>query len=134
MIRKYFSVASVLLLLAVVAIAIDDYNQEWRYWQRAYYTELKQNEKGSLSLWDRIRIELQLGLNANKVVTESGRSADACMACHANQGGASFAENPLRDLNEIHNNVCVLTDIPFDQLGCTACHGGEPLALTRPRA
>ena len=134
MIRKYFAVASVLLLLAVVAIAIDDYNQEWRYWQRAYYTELKQSEKGSLSLGDRLSIELQLGLNSNKVVTESGRSADACMACHANQGGPQFSENPLKDLGVIHANVFVLKDIPFDQLGCTACHGGDPLALTSERA
>jgi len=134
MIRKYFAVASVLLLLAVIAIAIDDYNQEWRYWQRAYYTAIAENEKGSLSLWDRLGVELELGLNTSKVVTDPGRSADACMACHINQGGARFAENPLKDLNEIHENVLVLKDLPFDQVGCTACHGGDPLALTSQRA
>ncbi len=134
MIRKYFAVASVLLLLAVIAIAIDDYNQEWRYWQRTYLAAVHENEKGSLSLGDRLSIEFQLGLNTSKVVTDPGRSADACLACHINQGGARFAENPLKDLNEIHANVLVLKDLPFDQVGCTACHGGDPLALTSRRA
>jgi hypothetical protein len=134
MIRKYFAVASVLLLLAVVAIAIDDYNQEWRHWQRIYYTAIRQSEKGPLSLWDRLAIEQQLSLNLTKVVTDPGRSAEACMACHINQGGAQFAENPLRDLNEIHENVFVLKELPFDQIGCTACHGGDPLAVTEHSA
>ena len=134
MIRKYFAVASVLLFLVFAAIAIDDYNQEWRYWQRAYYTAIKTNEQGSLSLLDRLDIELQLSLNTNKVVTDPGRSADACLACHINQGGAPFTSNPLKDLNEIHADVLVLKEIPFDQIGCTACHGGDSLALTSHRA
>ena len=134
MVRKYFAVASIVLLLAVIAIAIDSYNQEWRRWQRAYLSELKLREKGSLSLWDRLQIELSMDLNQVKVVTEPGRLADMCLACHANVGVSGFEENPLKDLNEIHEDVFILQEMPLDQVGCTACHGGDPLALTTERA
>jgi mono/diheme cytochrome c family protein len=135
MVRKYFAVASVILFFAVIAIAIDNYDQEWRRWQRAYLTELKAREKGgSLSLLDRIEIERTLSLDRYKVVTDPGRSVDTCMACHTNVGVSGFEEDPLRDLNEIHDDIFILKEMPFDQVGCTACHGGDSLALTTERA
>ena len=135
MVRKYFAVASVILFFAVIAIAIDNYDQEWRRWQRAYLTELKVREKGgNLSVLDRIAIEQTLSLDRYKVVTEPGRSVDTCMACHTNTGVPGFAEDPLRDLGEIHADTFILKEMPFDQVGCTACHGGDGLALTTERA
>ena len=134
MVRKYFAFASIVLFLAVVAIAVDNYDQEWRRWQRAYLTELKKREQGSLSLWDRLQIELSMDLNRVKIVTEPGRLADMCLACHANVGVPGFEENPLKDLNEIHEDVFILKEMPLDQVGCTACHRGDPLALTTERA
>jgi hypothetical protein len=134
MVRKYFAVASVVLLLAVIAVVLDSYNQEWRRWQRAFLTELKLREQGSLSLWDRLQIELNISLNRVKVVTEPGRSVDTCMACHTNVGAPGFERDPLRDLSELHKDVSIVRELPFDQVGCTACHGGDGLALTTERA
>ncbi len=134
MVRKYFAAAAIVLFLTFVAVALDNYNQEWRQWQRAYLTELKLREKGSLSLWDRLQVELSMDLNRVKIVTEPGRLADMCLACHANTGVPGFEANPLKDLNEIHENLFILQEMPLDQVGCTACHGGDPLALTTERA
>jgi len=132
--RRYFAIGSVLLFLAIIAVAIDNYDQEWRRWQRAYLFQLKLQEKGSITLGDRLEIERSLNLNRFKVVTDPGRRAEACMACHVNRGVEGFAENPLKDLNELHARVFVLDEMPFDQVGCTACHGGDPLALTTEKA
>jgi len=134
MIRRYFAIASVLLLLTVLAVAIDNYDREWRRWQRAYLIELKLREKGHLSLWDRIGIELSLNLDSVKAVTEPGRSVDACMACHINLGAEGFTENPLKDLYGVHEGVLVIKDMDFKEVGCSACHGGDPLALTSDKA
>lgn len=141
MIRKVFAIASLLLFLAIVAIAIDDYNQEWRTWQRAYYTALKAHDQGgSLSIFDRVGIELLLDVNKNKVVTNPDRIADTCMTCHINnkldwgQDMPLFKQNPLKGLFDIHKDVFIVTQLPFDQVGCTACHGGDPLALTSEKA
>lgn len=133
MIRRVFAVVSILVLLGFAAWAVDSYDTEWRRWQRAYFTELRSRE-GALSPVDRLNIEGQIGLNTAKVVTESGRTADMCMACHVNQGVSGFEEPPLRDLNALHDEVFVVDEMPFGQVGCTACHGGDPLALTSERA
>ena len=134
MVRKYFAVASIVLLLAAMAVAVDSYNQEWRQWQRAFLTELKRREKGTLSLWDRLEIERTIDLERVKVVTEPGRSVETCMACHTNVGVPGFEQDPLRDLLALHQNVTVVQEMPFDQIGCVACHGGDGLALTSERA
>lgn len=134
MIRRSFAVVSILVLLGFAAWAIDAYDSEWRRWQRAYFTELAVREAGSLSPIDRINVEGQIDLNATKVVTEGGRIADMCMSCHINQGVPGFEEPPLRDLLELHNEVFVLDEMPFGQVGCTSCHGGDPLALGSERA
>ena len=134
MIRRVFAVISILVLLGFAAWAIDSYDTEWRRWQRAYYSELALREDGNLSAGDRLEIEGQIDLNTSKVVTEGGRIADMCMSCHVNQGVSGFEEAPLRDLNALHDEVFVLDEMPFGQVGCTACHGGDPLALNSERA
>lgn len=134
MARRTFAVASVLLLIAVAAIAIDNYDREWRAWQRRYYAELEHQEDGSVTILDRLRIESQLGLNRVKIVTEGGRIADMCMTCHINAALSSFEENPLKPLNEIHRDIPVFQEATFQQLGCTSCHGGKPLALNSEEA
>jgi hypothetical protein len=133
--RKWFAISSVLLLLLIFVIALDTYNQEWKRYQRAFlvhvFTEKARAEKGELSLLDRfmVAVNAELSLGIRKVVTEVGRSADLCMTCHANMGIAGFTHNPLKDLLESHVAIKVLNDLPLDQVGCTACHGGDALAL-----
>lgn len=134
--RKWFAVSAVLLLLLVFTIALANYNQEWKRYQRAYlikvFTEKALAEKGSLSLLDQIAIAVsaEANLQIKKVVTEVGRSADLCMTCHINVGVPGFAQEPLKDLLETHKNLKIIEQLPFDQVGCTACHGGNSLALT----
>lgn len=133
--RKWFAVSAVLLLLLVFIVALDNYNQEWKQYQRAYltkvFTDKARAEKGSLSLLDQLMIAVnaETNLQIKKVVTEVGRSADVCMSCHANVGAPGFEREPLRDLLETHRNVSIISELPFDQIGCTACHGGNALAL-----
>ncbi len=133
--RKWFAVSAVLLLLLVFIVALDNYNQEWKQYQRAYltkiFTDKARTEKGSLSLLDQLMIAVnaETNLQIKKVVTEVGRSADLCMSCHANIGVSGFEREPLRDLRETHKDVAVVQELPFDQIGCTACHGGNALAL-----
>jgi cytochrome c553 len=133
--RKWFAIAAVLLLLLVFIVALDNYNQEWKQYQRAYltkiFTDTARAEKGSLSLLDQLMIAVnaETNLQIKKVVTEVGRSADLCMSCHVNTGVSGFEREPLRDLLETHKNVAIVQELPFDQIGCTACHGGNALAL-----
>jgi len=133
--RKWFAVSAVLLLVLVLIIALDNYNQEWKRYQRAYLTkvltEKAQAQKGSLSLLDQLMVAVQAesNLQIRKVVTEVGRSADLCMTCHVNVGVSGFAVEPLKDLLETHKDLKVIEQVPFDQVGCTACHGGNSLAL-----
>lgn len=133
--RKWFAVSAVLLLLLVFVIALDTYNQEWKRYQRAFlvhvFTEKAKAEKGDLSLLDQVMIAVnaELSLGIKKVVTEVGRNADLCMTCHTNMGVEGFTQEPLKDLLESHAAMRVLNDLPLDQIGCTACHGGDPLAL-----
>lgn len=134
MIRKYFAIISVLMLITVVAVAVDNYDQAWRRWQRAYLTELKRQEQGYVGLLDRLQIETQLSLDLNKIVIDPGRLAETCTVCHLNQGVSGFEAHPLKDLNEIHREIFVLDEMPFEQVGCTACHGGNPLAVTSEAA
>ncbi len=142
MVRKTFAVASLLFLLAIAAIAMDNYNQEWRSWQRAYFTELKEQELiGPLGIADRIGIELVLSVNKSKVVTNPDRSADTCMTCHVNTKTPDwgkdleiFNQNPLKGLFDTHEELYILNEVSFDQVGCTACHGGDPIALTTKKA
>lgn len=133
--RKWFAMSAVLLLLLVFIVALDNYNQEWKQYQRAYltkiFTDTARAEKGSLSLLDQLMIAVnaETNLQIKKVVTEVGRSADLCMSCHANIGVSGFEREPLRDLLKTHNDVAIVQELPFDQIGCTACHGGNALAL-----
>jgi hypothetical protein len=133
--RKWFAVSAVLVLVLVLIIALDNYNQEWKRYQRAYLTkvltEKVQAQKGSLSLLDQLMIAVQVesNLQIRKVVTEVGRSADLCMTCHVNVGVPGFEAEPLKDLLESHKNLKIIEQLPFDQVGCTACHGGNSLAL-----
>lgn len=132
MVRKAFAISSFLVLLMLGAITINNYNREWKGYQRQYFYELAREKEGSLSWVDRLVTETKLG--TVKVVTDPGRSADMCMTCHINWGGAPTLEGqPLADLNAIHPEF-ILKNYPFDQYGCTACHGGQPLALTREGA
>ncbi|MFN4219079.1 MAG: hypothetical protein ACK4HB_07360, partial [Candidatus Bipolaricaulia bacterium] len=125
--RKWFTVSAVLLLLLVFIVAFTNYNQEWKRYQRAYLTKVlmdkAQAEKGALSLFDRIAIAIsaETNLQIKKVVTEVGRSADLCMTCHANVGAPGFTQEPLKDLLETHQNIKIIEQLPFDQVGCTAC-------------
>lgn len=133
--RKWFAVSSVLLLIFIFIIALDTYNQEWKRYQRAFlthvFTERAKAEKGQLSLLDQmaIAVNAELSLGIKKVVTEVGRNADLCMTCHTNMGVKGFTREPLKDLLETHAAMKVLNDLPLDQIGCTACHGGDSLAL-----
>ncbi|MFB6286484.1 MAG: hypothetical protein ABEK03_07890 [Candidatus Bipolaricaulia bacterium] len=134
MIRRVFAVFSILVLLGFAAWAVDSYDTEWRQWQRAYYSELAKREDGNLSVSDRLKIESQISLNTTKIVTDSGRTADMCMSCHINQGVSGFEKPPLRNQNALHEEVFVLDEMPFGEVGCTACHGGESQALNSERA
>ena len=110
MVRKIFAVSSLVLLLAVAAIAIDNYNQEWRTWQRAYFTAIAEHENnGSVGLLDRIEIEMLLNINDYKVVINPDRSADTCMVCHVNlqnpewaEGDELFEHPPIKGLLNSH--------------------------------
>jgi hypothetical protein len=133
--RRYFAIASVLLFLVFVVIALNDYDQPWRAYQREYYSTLQIRKTGHLSLLDRLNIETMLNLDKNKVVTAAGRSADMCMVCHINAGVAGFDQQPLKDLIAEHATLKgIINQLPFDTAGCTACHGGVGTATTADAA
>ena len=141
-IRKIFSVSAIVMLLAIGAIAVDNYNKEWRTWQRAYFTALKEQENGgTVGLIDRLNVEMGLNINSYKVVTNPDRDADTCMVCHVNVQNPSWAADnedfqhaPIKGLMDSHEGLFILNDFSFDQVGCTACHGGDPIALTSEKA
>lgn len=133
MVRKTFAVAGVVLLLMLIAVAASNYTREWKTYQRQYFYQLAREQLGRDPNWlERLAIEPRLG--TIKVVTDPGRAADLCMTCHVNWGGTeALTEQPLADLTQIHPQF-INQNYPFDRYGCTACHGGSPLALTSERA
>ncbi len=126
MIRKYFAVGSILFLLMLIVVAIDNYNREWKGYQRQYWIEklaqrAKEQKGAELNLWERllVRFNAEMNLTVKTVVTEEWRGADTCMTCHIDEGR----------LLKQHSRL-IVEQLPFDKVGCTACHGGDPLALT----
>lgn len=145
MYRKAFAISSFLLLLMLIAVAFNNYNRDWKAYQRQYYALLQEAEQTDteqqpqeMSLVDQLMsvvsgvqsaVETELSLGMVKVVTDPGRTADLCMTCHINQGGVEdYMEHPLEDLFAVHSQY-VIDNYPFDQFGCTACHGGLGLSL-----
>gem|GEM_PF-1218490 len=146
--RKAFAISSFLLLVMLGAIMLNNYNREWKQYQRQYFYELDERDAAGESLGQTQSLLDQLASTANdalnvlntesklgmvKVVTEPGRSADMCMTCHINAGVSGFEEQPLIDLFSVHPEY-ITQNYPFDQYGCTACHGGKPLALSVEKA
>jgi len=126
MIKKYFALGSVLFLLMLIAVGIDNYNREWRSYQRQYWLEkltqrAKEQKGAELNLWERllIRFNAERNLTIKTVVTDEWRGADTCMTCHTD----------TEKLIAQHSKL-IVEQLPFDKVGCTACHGGDPLALT----
>lgn len=144
MYRKAFAISSFLFMLMLVAVAFNNYNRDWKAYQREYYALLQEQieptteQAQEMSLVDQLlavvsgvqdTVETELSLGMVKVVTDPGRTADLCMTCHINQGGVEgYMEHPLEDLFAVHSEY-VINNYPFDQFGCTACHGGLGLSL-----
>ncbi len=144
MYRKAFAISSFLLLLMLMAVAFNNYNRDWKKYQREYYALLQEEvqtdteQPQEMSLIDQLMsvvsgvqgaVETELSLGMVKVVTDPGRTADLCMTCHINQGGVEgYMEHPLEDLFAVHSEY-IKNNYPFDQFGCTACHGGLGLSL-----
>lgn len=115
-----------MFLLMLVVVGIDNYNREWKGYQRRYLieglTEQALKKKGApLNFWERllIRFNAERNLAIKTVVTEEWRGADTCMTCHTD----------TEKLIAQHSKL-IVEQLPFDQVGCSACHGGDPLALT----
>ena len=126
MIKKYFAFGSILFLLMLVVVGIDNYNREWKGYQRRYWIEnltqrAKEQKGAELNVWERLLVlfKAEQNLQVARIVTEEWRGADLCMTCHIDVGKLMAQHSKL-----------VVEQLPFDQVGCTACHGGDPLALT----
>lgn len=146
--RKAFAISSFLLLVMLGAVMLNNYNREWKQYQRQYFYELDKRAEteaphdqassfldpltsAANGVLKTLSNETKLGMV--KVVTDPGRSADMCMTCHINVGVSGFEEQPLVDLLSVHPDY-IVQNYPFDQYGCTACHGGQPLALSVEKA
>lgn len=110
--RKYFAVASVLLLVVLAVSPFKDFFREWKWYQYAYnglITTLPQRVKPA-------------DIGIKQIWVQKLDRVDRCITCHLgiNEPALRNAKQPFAAHPKIHHDV--------EEFGCTICHDGQGLA------
>lgn len=122
MVQKIFVLSSCFLLVVVGWGAWNDYNREWKHYQRRY-TALVFEKIADEKTRKAVRPE---ELAVKQIVLDQLRRVDRCITCHIAYDNPAFSDQqePLRYHPEI------LKHHPAERFGCTICHGGQGMATT----
>lgn len=123
--RYAFIGLSLLFLLMVLAIFVDDATPEWHAHQAAYREWLvaRADTPEHRNAARRTPIDIK-----QIVVVETG-AVDRCVTCHVAVDDPSFVDAPLPLTYHADHD-----QHPFPRFGCTVCHGGQGRAVTKDAA
>jgi len=125
-----FALIVAALLVTTGWIIYKEMNPQWKGYQRAYYREeaakLRQALAGAdqakrENLEKRLRYLSRPEYRIHQILLDGGRRADRCVTCHLD----------LEKLEKAHPQI---QQFPFEQYGCTQCHGGVGRATEKSRA
>ena len=138
---KLFALLSLALLIACGWVVWDDYNSEWKRYQRQYLDMLGKMERGKV--WD-VWSEDQAGdgwpklsvffypYEIKQIVVEDLGLVDRCTTCHLSYDDPRFSgegffpfkvEHPLKTHPDVSPHK-------IDEIGCTICHEGQGRATS----
>jgi len=125
-----FALLVISLLVILGLILRKEANPEWLRYQKAYFREEKQKIKSALTHADgpeRINLKKRLHhlerprYRIKQIILKDGNRVDRCITCHLD----------LKQLEKMHSQI---ERFPFEEYGCTVCHGGIGRATGLSRA
>jgi hypothetical protein len=126
----FFALLVLALLVTLVLILIKEAHPEWRRHQQAYFHEETKKVKAALTRADgtqrqvlqkRLRYLERPRYGIRQILLEDGSRVDRCITCHL-------------DLKELEKKHSQTDRFPFEEYGCTVCHGGVGRATESSRA
>jgi len=125
-----FALLVISLLLTLGLILLKEANPEWKHHQEAYFREEKKKVTEALAraegtqrviLQKRLRYLDRPRYGIRQILLDDGNRVDRCITCHL-------------DLKELEKKHSQLDHFPFEEYGCTVCHGGIGRATDSSRA
>jgi Ethylbenzene dehydrogenase/Cytochrome c554 and c-prime len=128
--KSIFALLVAALLITTGWIAYRELNPQWKAYQRVYYQREAAKVRQALAgadqdrrqnLEKRLRYLTRPDYRIRQILLDDGRRADRCVTCHLDP----------EQLAKTHPQV---KRFPFEQYGCTVCHGGIGRATEKSRA
>ena len=125
-----FALLVISLLVILGLILRKEANPEWLRYQKAYFREETQKIRSALTQADgaertilkkRLRYLERPRYRIRQIILEDGNRVDRCITCHLD----------LKQLAKKHSQI---ERFPFEEYGCTVCHGGVGRATELSRA
>lgn len=123
--RKMFALLGLGFLMVVVVAMWQDYNREWKKYQRTFYQKqraLAATEK------ERQAVEAQPLEIKSDWLREINR-VDRCATCHL-----AIEDPRFKDAPQPFKTHPAIPAHPFDKFGCTLCHQGQGRATSAKAA
>ncbi len=125
-----FAVLVFSLLMTLGLILWKEINPEWKRHQEAFFREetkkatealARADETQRINLQKRLRYLRRPRYRIRQILLKDGSRADRCITCHL-------------DLKQLETKHTETDRFPFEQYGCTVCHGGVGRATEKLRA
>jgi len=125
-----FALLVIFLLVTLGLILRKEANPEWVRHQKAYFREETKKVSKALERADgtqrailqkRLRYLDRPRLRIRQIIMKDGNRVDRCITCHLD----------LKQLEKKHSQI---ERFPFEEYGCTVCHGGVGRATESSRA
>jgi hypothetical protein len=118
------------LLITTGVIVHKEMHPQWKRYQQAFYAAQSAKARQALAGADKTRRAILLkrldylrrpDYRIRQILLDGGRRVDRCTTCHLDQEALEKAHPQVRQF-------------PFEQFGCTECHGGVGRATDMERA
>ena len=125
-----FALLVIALLVTLGLILLKEANPEWKRHQKAFFREETKKVKAALARADgtqrsilqkRLRYLERPRYGIRQILLNDGNRADRCTTCHL-------------DLKRLEKKHPQIERFPFEEYGCTVCHGGVGRATESSRA
>lgn len=138
---KLFALLSLALLIVCGWVVWDDYNQQWKKYQRQYFDMLAKMEQGKVwdvwsdnrteGFWPSLRV-FGYPYEIKQIIIEDLGRVDRCVTCHLSYDDPRFSgegffpykvEHPLKTHPDVSPHR-------LEEMGCTICHQGQGRGTT----
>ncbi|MDB4444155.1 c-type cytochrome [bacterium] len=122
---RVFAGLSVILLIVFGIAIYDDYDREWKDFQKEFYRialEKAEDDREKAFVRGR-KVEIK------QILVDGGGRVDRCTTCHLGVDDSRFSK--AEEVFRTHPNPL---QHPFPKFGCTICHGGEGRSTTAEEA